>query len=475
MTGARIGRGLLPGAERVRGRPTSSSAISVKIQNNVSIYSGVTLEDDVFCGPSMVFTNVINPRSEIERKDEFRKTLVKKGVSIGANATIVCGVTLGTYAFIGAGAVVTHDVPDFAIVTGKPGTSFRMDVLLRAPPHVPGHARRVRRLRRAIRAERTPRCPARVTLPHAWRAHPEASGNRLRPPGCRAAPELVGEVVPRSNPGRVDTPAIEPPGFLESAPDTRAVARLVEHEVRPRGAEEARGQDGKTAVRVLDDLEAVGEGFGAIVRGQSLQAHVGMLDERDRRRERHLAVGAHIVTPREARDGPDDMEGPLGGERARRREKSQVGRVLPDEERPRPTVRAIGIRIVAVEQRPVDAVVLNRHPRQSAEALRDIRAGDADEVEAEGHLVLDLDDGQMDPVPQIVGYAIDERGLGGEALEPLEKQELESAVEDDPVGGGDEGLDAEGRISRSRRNSPIVPRLRRRKRRLAGCHGVYHA
>ena len=92
----------------------------VKIQNNVSIYSGVTLEDDVFLGPSMVFTNVLNPRSHISRRDEFKKTLVKRGVTIGANATIVCGVTLGQYCFIGAGAVVTRSVPDFALFLGNP-------------------------------------------------------------------------------------------------------------------------------------------------------------------------------------------------------------------------------------------------------------------------------------------------------------------------------------------------------------------
>ena len=91
-----------------------------KIQNNVSVYAGVVLEDHVFCGPSMVFTNVVNPRSEIVRKDEYKTTRVKRGASIGANATILCGVTLGAYAFVGAGAVVTHDVPDFALVTGNP-------------------------------------------------------------------------------------------------------------------------------------------------------------------------------------------------------------------------------------------------------------------------------------------------------------------------------------------------------------------
>lgn len=93
---------------------------NVKIQNNVSVYTGVTLEDDVFCGPSMVFTNVVNPRSHIERKHEYKATLVRKGASIGANATIVCGVTLGRYAFVGAGAVVTRDVPDYAVVYGTP-------------------------------------------------------------------------------------------------------------------------------------------------------------------------------------------------------------------------------------------------------------------------------------------------------------------------------------------------------------------
>lgn len=92
----------------------------VKVQNNVSVYAGVELEDDVFCGPSAVFTNVIDPRSEIERKDEFRRTCVRRGASIGANATIVCGHTVGSYAMVGAGAVVTHDVPDHALVMGVP-------------------------------------------------------------------------------------------------------------------------------------------------------------------------------------------------------------------------------------------------------------------------------------------------------------------------------------------------------------------
>lgn len=93
---------------------------NVKVQNNVSIYEGVELEDDVFCGPSMVFTNVTNPRSHVSRKNEYRKTLVRRGSSIGANATVVCGVTLGEYSFIGAGAVVRDDVPAYALVVGVP-------------------------------------------------------------------------------------------------------------------------------------------------------------------------------------------------------------------------------------------------------------------------------------------------------------------------------------------------------------------
>lgn len=93
---------------------------NVKIQNNVSLYEGVVCDDDVFLGPSMVFTNVINPRSSVNRKEEFKKTLVKKGVSIGANATIVCGITLGEYCFIGAGAVITKDVKPFALMVGVP-------------------------------------------------------------------------------------------------------------------------------------------------------------------------------------------------------------------------------------------------------------------------------------------------------------------------------------------------------------------
>ena len=93
---------------------------NVKIQNNVSIYDAVTLEDDVFCGPSMVFTNVYNPRSAVERKDEYRSTIVKKGATLGANCTIICGATIGKYAFVGAGAVINSDVKSYALMVGVP-------------------------------------------------------------------------------------------------------------------------------------------------------------------------------------------------------------------------------------------------------------------------------------------------------------------------------------------------------------------
>ncbi len=97
---------------------------NVKVQNNVSIYDAVTLEDDVFCGPSMVFTNVYNPRSAVTRKDGYRRTLIRKGATLGANSTIVCGTTVGHYAFVGAGAVVNRDVPDYALVVGVPGVQI---------------------------------------------------------------------------------------------------------------------------------------------------------------------------------------------------------------------------------------------------------------------------------------------------------------------------------------------------------------
>jgi UDP-2-acetamido-3-amino-2,3-dideoxy-glucuronate N-acetyltransferase len=93
---------------------------NVKIQNNVSVYTGCILEDDVFCGPSMVFTNVLNPRSHVIRRDEYKTTLVQQGASLGANCTVVCGTTIGRYAFVGAGAVVTRDIPDYGLVYGNP-------------------------------------------------------------------------------------------------------------------------------------------------------------------------------------------------------------------------------------------------------------------------------------------------------------------------------------------------------------------
>src|SRR5579872_4278397 len=117
--GCRVGERCSLG-QNVYVAPGVTIGSNVKIQNNVSIYEGVELEDDVFCGPSMVFTNVINPRSHVSRKHEYKRTLVRRGATIGANATIVCGVSLGEYSFIGAGAVVTHDVEPFALVLGVP-------------------------------------------------------------------------------------------------------------------------------------------------------------------------------------------------------------------------------------------------------------------------------------------------------------------------------------------------------------------
>ena len=119
MKNSRIGRGCNIG-QNVVISPDVTLGDNCKIQNNVSLYTGVVLEDHVFCGPSMVFTNVVNPRSEVVRKDEYKTTLVRRGASLGANSTVVCGVTIGQYAFVGAGAVVTKDVPDFALVIGNP-------------------------------------------------------------------------------------------------------------------------------------------------------------------------------------------------------------------------------------------------------------------------------------------------------------------------------------------------------------------
>lgn len=117
--GARIGKGVSLGQNVFVGNRVVIGD-HCKVQNNVSVYDNVTLEEGVFCGPSMVFTNVYNPRSLIERKSEYRSTLVKKGATLGANCTIVCGTTIGEYAFVGAGAVVTQDVPAYALVVGVP-------------------------------------------------------------------------------------------------------------------------------------------------------------------------------------------------------------------------------------------------------------------------------------------------------------------------------------------------------------------
>lgn len=117
--GARIGREVSLGQNVFVGNRTVIGD-HCKVQNNVSVYDNVTLEAGVFCGPSMVFTNVMNPRARVERKDEFRDTLVREGATLGANCTVVCGVTIGRYAFVGAGAVINRDVPDFALMAGVP-------------------------------------------------------------------------------------------------------------------------------------------------------------------------------------------------------------------------------------------------------------------------------------------------------------------------------------------------------------------
>jgi UDP-2-acetamido-3-amino-2,3-dideoxy-glucuronate N-acetyltransferase len=119
MANSRIGAGCNLG-QNVVVSPGVVIGNNVKIQNNVSVYTGCMLEDDVFCGPSMVFTNVVNPRSHVERKNEYKQTLVRRGASIGANCTVVCGTTVGRYAFVGAGSVVTRDIPDYALVFGSP-------------------------------------------------------------------------------------------------------------------------------------------------------------------------------------------------------------------------------------------------------------------------------------------------------------------------------------------------------------------
>lgn len=119
LSDTRIGEGCSLG-QNVMAGPNVEIGDGCKIQNNVALYKGVTLESDVFCGPSMVFTNVLTPRAHVQRKDEFAPTLVRTGATLGANCTIVCGNTIGRYAMVGAGAVVTKDVPDFALVVGNP-------------------------------------------------------------------------------------------------------------------------------------------------------------------------------------------------------------------------------------------------------------------------------------------------------------------------------------------------------------------
>lgn len=119
MKNSRIGENCNIG-QNVVISPDVTIGNNVKIQNNVSVYTGCVLEDDVFCGPSMVFTNVINPRSHVTRKDEYKTTLIRRGASLGANCTVVCGTTIGRYAFVGAGSVVTRDIPDYALVYGNP-------------------------------------------------------------------------------------------------------------------------------------------------------------------------------------------------------------------------------------------------------------------------------------------------------------------------------------------------------------------
>jgi UDP-2-acetamido-3-amino-2,3-dideoxy-glucuronate N-acetyltransferase len=144
MSGAVLGRGCRIG-QNVVISPDVTVGNNVKIQNNVSVYTGVILEDDVFCGPSMVFTNVANPRSHVPRRHEYRPTRVCRGATLGANSTVVCGHTIGRYAFVGAGAVVTRDVPDHALVVGNParvrGWMCECGVKLSAGPAIPDRAR----------------------------------------------------------------------------------------------------------------------------------------------------------------------------------------------------------------------------------------------------------------------------------------------------------------------------------------------
>ena len=136
-SGCSFGQGVYVGNDVLIGQ-------NVKVQNNVSVYDAVTLEDDVFCGPSMVFTNVVNPRAAVVRRGEYRRTLVKRGATLGANCTVVCGVTVGDYAFVGAGAVVSRDVPAYALMLGVParrvGWMSRHGERLALPPSGQGEA-----------------------------------------------------------------------------------------------------------------------------------------------------------------------------------------------------------------------------------------------------------------------------------------------------------------------------------------------
>ena len=149
---------------------------NVKVQNNVSIYTGVILEDDVFCGPSMVFTNVVNPRSHVVRKHEYQRTHVGRGASFGANCTVVCGHDIGRYAFVGAGAVVTKHVPDYALVVGNPGriTGWVCECGIKlANGATPPAVRRLCVVREAIRNRRA-RCARRCTFRFTFIKGPEA-------------------------------------------------------------------------------------------------------------------------------------------------------------------------------------------------------------------------------------------------------------------------------------------------------------
>jgi UDP-2-acetamido-3-amino-2,3-dideoxy-glucuronate N-acetyltransferase len=146
-SGARIGRNCSLGQSVF----VASDVVignDVRIQNNVSVYNAVTLEDNVFCGPSMVFTNVVNPRSGVTRKHEYRPTLVRQGATLGANCTVICGTTIGRYAFVAAGAVVTKDVPDFALVVGVPAR------------HAGWMSRHGERLELPLEGDGAARCPA---------------------------------------------------------------------------------------------------------------------------------------------------------------------------------------------------------------------------------------------------------------------------------------------------------------------------